>query len=348
MKKLLQNKFLNNFCVRMINIIIPIKSVRKKLRGNLYNYRLEGLKNKLAKKYPDYFQFAMFQPWGDFYIPCALFEEFKRKNNNAKILTVCVNKNQEQVLKSIKAIDKVVKIDLLQYKTLFSLKTAEKYVQKLEKGKLYCLSHRLFSEAIDNKSLNFLELYTKMLKLKYPAKLSVPKVVPILKGNYSNTILIYPESKSFTDREISKSFWIDFAEELSFMGYNILFNTKKETYGHFKTIFLPIIKSIQLAKQCKYIIGIRSGFSDILAINKVKNHIVVYPKNIYFKTITKQQQENEFSRAFVMQKNKTFEENMLRITSLKMFNDFTTEIYFTDEKTMKEQIIKHIKGDNNE
>ena len=100
--------------------------------------------------------------------------------------------------------------------------------------------------------------------------------------------------------------------------------------------------TIQIAKQCKYIIGIRSGFSDILAINKVKNHIVIYPQSMYFKTITKEQQEKEFSRAFVMEEDKTFEENMFRITSLKMFNSYTTEIYYKDDQTLKSEILKSV------
>lgn len=342
MKEILKNKIINKICIRMINIIVPIKSVRKKLREKLYNYLLDGLKDELGKKYPDYYQFAMFYPWGDFYIPCALFEEFKKENNNAKILAVCTNINQEQILSSINAIDKIVKIDPFKYYSLFSIETVEKHVQKLQKGKLYCLSHWLFSEAVNNKSMNFLELYTKMLGLKHPAKLSVPDVIPVLEKDYSNTVLIYPEAKSFTDKELSISFWIDLAEELNSMGYDIFFNTKQETYGHFKTIFLPMAATIQIAKQCKYIIGIRSGFSDILAINKVKNHIVIYPQSMYFKTITKEQQEKEFSRAFVMEEDKTFEENMFRITSLKMFNSYTTEIYYKDDQTLKSEILKSV------
>lgn len=66
-------------CVRIVSAIVPIKSVRKNLRSKLINCLLSALKDELGKKYPDYYQFAMFQPWGDFYIPCALLEEFKKE-----------------------------------------------------------------------------------------------------------------------------------------------------------------------------------------------------------------------------------------------------------------------------
>ncbi len=78
MKFLLQNKFINKICVRIINIIVPIKSVRKQFREKLFNFLMESLKDELSKKYPDYYQFALFHHWGDFYIPCALFNEFKK------------------------------------------------------------------------------------------------------------------------------------------------------------------------------------------------------------------------------------------------------------------------------
>ncbi len=342
MKEILKNERINKICVRIVNIIVPMKSARKKLREKLYNYLLEALKDELGKKYPDYYQFAMFQPWGDFYIPCALFEEFKKRNSNAKILAVCVNENQRQVLQSFKAIDKVIKIDSAEYYALFSINSAQKCVQKLAIGKLYCLSHWLFADAVNNKSVNFLELYAKMLGLKYPISLSAPSFSLKLKQDYSNTILIYPETRSFTDRELSEFFWIELAQELKSTGYDILFNTKKDAYGPFKTIFLPMMTLIQIAKQCECVIGIRSGFSDILAINKIKNHIVIYPKSPYFKTITKEQQEREFSRAFIMDEKRTFEENMYRITSLNMFNGLTTEFRLTDTELLKQRVKDYV------
>ena len=106
---------------------------------------------------------------------------------------------------------------------------------------------------------------------------------------------------------------------------------------------MPIDKSIEFAKQCKFVIGMRSGFSDILEINKVKNHIVIYPKSMYFKTITKEQQIKEFSRAFIMEENKTFEENMYRLTSLKMFNGNAQEFIYNRENQLNEEIINYIK-----
>ncbi len=255
-----------------------------------------------------------------------------------KILAICTNTNQELVLQSIEAIDKIVKINSSQYYALFSLKRAEHYVQKLEKGSLYCLSRWLFSEAEKNKSMNFLDLYTKMLGLNHPAKLDVSGSIPVQKEDYSNTILIYPESNSFTDKEISNDFWIKIAEDLKSMGFNILFNAKANTYAHFKTIFLPMLEQIKMAQSCRYVIGMRSGFSDILAINDVKNHLVIYPKNIHFNTITREQQEKEFKRAFVMGADKIFEENMYRITSLKMFNDSAVEHQFTGPELLQQAI----------
>lgn len=343
MKNLLKYKFINKLCIRVVNITIPAKDVRKKIRQQLQCIRLEDFKKNFSAKYPDYYQFVMFQPWGDFYIPCALFSEFKKQNNNAKILAVCVNNMQENVLKSFDSVDKIIKIPKEYYYSLFSIILPTNFKQELKKGKLYCLSHWLYKEAEQCKSMNFLELYTKMLELNYPTKLNVPSRTNITNINYSNTVLIYPESKSFDCAELTKNFWLELADNIDYLGFNVLFNTKKQKFGKYKTIFLPIDKSIEFAKQCKFVIGMRSGFSDILEINKVKNHIVIYPKSMYFKTITKEQQIKEFSRAFIMEENKTFEENMYRLTSLKMFNGNAQEFIYNRENQLNEEIINYIK-----
>lgn len=343
MKNLLKNKIINKICIRLTNLFVPIKSKRRAIRAFLYNFILEAIKDELSLKYPDYYQFGMFCPWGDFYIPCSLFEEFKRKNNNVKILVVCANENQEKVLQSFPAVDKIIKINPTEYYSLFPTDLPPNYEQHLKIGRLYCLSHWLFTKANLNKSMNFLELYTKMLGLNYPAKRSLPSITNIDTNEYNNTILIYPETRSFTDKELTNLFWVNLADELTNIGFNIVFNTKKIKYGNYKTIFLPINEQIEIAKKCKFIIGMRSGFSDILAINNVQNHIVIYPKNMYFKTITQEQQEKEFSRCFVMEKSKTFSENMYRITSLKMFNNYSREIFYNNEKTLKDKIFNFIK-----
>lgn len=343
-KNLLKNKIINKILVRIINITVPIKTKRKVLRSTLKGFLLEALIDKLSKEYPDYFQFGMFQPWGDFYIPCALFYEFKKQNNNAKILAVCVNNIQENVLKSFDSVDKIIKIPEDYYYSLFPIILPDDFKQELKRGKLYCLSHWLYKEAEQHKSMNFLELYTKMLGLNYPTKLNVPSCTNITNISYLNTVLIYPEAKSFDYTELTKNFWIELANNIANLGFNVIFNTKKQKFSKYKTIFLPMLDSIQLAKQCKFVIGMRSGFSDILEINKVKNHIVIYPQSMYFKPITKEQQIKEFSRAFVMEGNKTFEENMKRITSLKMFNDNAIEFQLEDSEILKQAIMDKIKG----
>lgn len=345
-KSLLKNKFINKLCVRIVNITIPIKSVRKNLRQQLQYIRLDDFKDKFSAKYPDYYQFVMFQPWGDFYITASLLSEFKKNNNDAKILAVCVNQEQKIVLETFSAIDKIEIIKKEFYNKLLSINLPKNFKQQLEKGKLYCLSHWHYSDADKNKSYNFLELYTKMLGLKHPTSLTVSNILNLQTN--SNDILIYPEANSFDYSEITKDFWVSLADDLSSIGYNVIFNSKKQTYGKYQTIFYPMNKSIEFAKQCKFIIGMRSGFGDILAINKVKNHIVVYPQSMYFKTVTKEQQEKEFKRAFVIEEEKTFEANMKRITSLKMFNDCATEIYFTNEQILRNEILKCIKGNNKE
>lgn len=341
-KESFKNKHINNFAIRVINLTIPFAAKRRELRNILKGFLLEALKDKLSAQYPNYFQFAMFQPWGDFYIPCVLFKEFKKQNNNVKILAVCVNDNQEEILRSFDSIDEVIKIPQEDYGSLFSITVSQNYVQTLKKGRLYCLSHWLFSEAEKNKSMNFFELYTKMLKLHYPSNVDISKLYNIKNAKYSNTVLLYPEANSFNSEELTKDFWLSLANQISAMGFDIIFNTKNKKYSNYKTIFLPMKEQIEMAKCCKYVIGVRSGFSDILALNEVKNHIVVYPKSMYFKTVTKEQQEKEFKRAFVMEQGKTFEENMYRLTSLKMFNDHAKEIFYCTVQQLNSEIIKYI------
>ncbi len=342
-KEFLKNKYINKFLIRVITLTIPFAAKRRELRKILKVFLLEALKDKFSEQYPDYFQFAMFQPWGDFYMPCVLFNEFKKQNNNAKILAICVNENQEEVLKGFNAIDKIEKIAKEDYASFFSITLPQNYTQTLKKGNLYCLSHWLYAEADKNKSMNFFELYTKMLNLHYPSKPNISNLYEIKNARYSNTVLLYPESNSFNSKELSDEFWTKLADRISDLGFDIVFNTKNKKYGNYETIFLSMKEQIEMARCCKYVIGMRSGFSDILALNEVKNHIVIYPQSMYFKTVTKEQQEQEFKRAFVMEEGRTFEENMKRITSLKMFNDYAIEIFYHSEEELNNEIIKYVR-----
>lgn len=343
LEEILKNKYINKLARKLITLFVFDTLKRRNWRKKLVQLLIIDFRDRLQKKYPDYYQFVLFSPWGDFNITCALLKSFKQKVNK-KILVICGNNAQVDYAKRYSAIDKVIKIDNNLFLKFGFHEKNENFSQTLKIGNLYELSHWCFSSAQNNKSENFLELYAKMLTLTLPTDLERPKL-PLDKnfGNLDKTILISPDARSFDMTEFDSKFWISLADSLSKLGFDIAFNSKTKKFGKYKNVFYNLPTQTAFALKCFATIGVRSGFNDILAINKAKNMIAIYPNNMYFNTITKEQQNTEFNRCFVFNES-NFNKNMFKITSLNnMFGANTAfEVKFNDFDKMKQEIINYI------
>ncbi len=94
------------------------------------------------------------------------------------------------------------------------------------------------------------------------------------------TVLLCPESNS-CHNEISKEYWIKYADKLKNLGYTPIFNSKNK-YADFQNIFLNIKDTILFVNLAGYVIGYRSGLCDVLMYFCNVKAIFLYP-NILWK-----------------------------------------------------------------
>lgn len=344
------------FIIFAVNILVFYKPfrvfLRTKLKTIIKNMYLFGVMKeikKIEKTYKNYYIFSLFFPLGDLAIACSLVQQFK-KENNCKVLVIVNDINRARIANLFPAIDRILVVHPFVYDYIYQNPN-----YKIQKGKIYEINHWKFYNAPHYNSKNFLELYANMLGLK-DIKIEKPEFsanvvnnvllyIEKAKINVEKTVIIFPHANSFSSNLIKTGFWIELISELENLGYEIIVNSKEKIWNKFKTVFLPVPEQLYFCSLCKCSIGVRAGFNDILGIMGLHNIIIIYPKVMYFKTIKRIEQLVEFKRAFLDEQNKTFDENMYRITSLNMFGDYTNnEIFnFTNLNDLKCEIIDKFK-----
>lgn len=349
MRYLLYNKITNSIILFFAKYFILDKKEKHKIKEYIRDYPEKIDLKKLEKKYRNYYIFALFSPWGDFGIACSLMQAFKNKNGG-KIVVFVQDKQRFNVAKLFSAIDEVVIVN----KKIFS------YINRhpntsITRGRVFEINHWVFVDAPKYKSSNFLELYKHMLNLNISDCLQKPVMTEMVKKNVKqflqkndlldkNIILIAPFANSFNYKKLNTRFWISLAKRLTEYGYYPVFNSKKKIFANYKTVFLPMAESLYLSSLCERVIAIRAGFNDLLGIMGLDNLTIIYPNVMFFNTISRFLQRLEFKRAFLYEEDKTFNMNMYRITTAKMFNAASREIIFDGNKeNLKEKIIESIK-----
>lgn len=327
-KRLAENKIINKILRQLVTIFVFNASKRRTLRAQLLRIATRKDIENIQKKYSDYWIFSLFFPWGDFGIACALMKEFKNQYGG-KVLVLVNDRNRKAVAELFPSIDKVLFINSEVYDYIFQNPNF-----KIEKGKYFEVNHWKFFDAPKYRSKNFLELYANMLGINdflnieqpiFPKEITeaVNEKIKKLQIDINNTVFISKESNSFDCKLLDDNFWISKAEEYEKDGCCIIFNSKKKKFKRYKTIFLPMAEQLYFCSLCKKVIAIRSGFNDLLGIMQLKNMEIYYPPSMFFKTVLPFVQMIEFKRAFYDEEDKTFDENMYRITSLKMFGGDT-------------------------
>ena len=328
----LSNKIINKIHYKLSTLFISSKKKRKKIKKEFFHKLVANKLNKILDEHKEYWIFSLFFPWGDLGIACSLIKNFKEKFGG-KVLVLVNNENRAKVARLFPSIDKVLVINKDLYDYIFQNPNFE-----IQKGNYFEINHWKFYNAPKYKSKHFLELYARMMNLEYWNNLEKPVFSEEIKTRVLNkisklnidiekTIFISKDSNSFDCNAIDTEFWLNIAKEYKNQGFEVVFNSKSKRWNGYKTIFLPMAEQLYFCSLCKKVIAIRSGFNDLLAIMGLDNLEIYYPKKIFFNTIEPIEQLIEFKRAFEDEENKTFNENMYRITSLKMFNSDIIEKY---------------------
>lgn len=101
-----------------------------------------------------------------------------------------------------------------------------------------------------------------------------------LKLNPDKTIILSPEAVYFNYKALDEEFWLQMANKLTLMGYQVLFNTKNPIYKKYNCFFpQEIMLCVAMVRKAKHLISFRSGLNDICAGFGVSNQISIYPKN---------------------------------------------------------------------
>lgn len=126
------------------------------------------------------------------------------------------------------------------------------------------------------------------------------------------TVLIFPEAESVVLLNETQEFWLILAEKLKNAGFSVVFNSKN-TFGSYKSLFLPVAETICLAKLCGFVLGKRNGLLDVLSGTTDIVIEAIYP------VFTKENIEHyDFcEKYFHFSNEKSMEENYLTAASLK-------------------------------
>ncbi len=345
---ILANHFINNF-LQILALLVFAKYRKKWLKLMLYFAQIKNIQENNKNAYI----FVLFNPWGDFFLACSLFEEFKKSHKDAEIVVLCNGKFRMDVVKMFPAVNKIINIKNDFYTYLMQHEPN----QILTKGIIYEMNHWQFKQAPNIRPLDFGQLYAKMLDLPSTYKYSLPnieeKVQEKVRKYFKNQnidikkiVMLFPHANSFNEKLLAKDFWEDIANYVKSIGYIPIINSKDINFKGIKSLFLSVPELIYLSQNVFVNICLRSGITDILAISNAPNIIVITPKDVYFNTISKGVQKREMQRAFYINTDKTFTENMLRITSLKEISkrdDISELIYDGNKMQLKNQIVQLIK-----
>lgn len=129
------------------------------------------------------------------------------------------------------------------------------------------------------KDVHYCELLCKTIAIKYSKEANLPVISEEIKQsalnkakriglNLENFVFLCPESQSNENPE--KDYWINLTDELYARGYDIFINIMSldPDYGIGKTCFLTFDEAYYIASLSKEIIGLRSGFIEVLTTIK--------------------------------------------------------------------------------
>lgn len=120
--------------------------------------------------------------------------------------------------------------------------------------------------------IDYFKLYMGVYQnqpINHPVKTAnqMQKAIQILENkniNYDNLIMICPESVSLK-LLMDGGDYLKLAKKLKALGYEVIFNAKSSPSSEFRNIYESISDTAHIMHLCKFVIGARSGFLDIIA-----------------------------------------------------------------------------------
>lgn len=172
-------------------------------------------------------------------------------------------------------------IECIYLPDIINLRSVDNVYKEEYNGKIFynILPFNHFIELEKNlrkgKDIHYCEAICKTIGIKYTQEANLPVISEEVKQsalkkanriglNLNNFIFLCPESQS--NQNPPKDYWINLTNEFYEQGYDIFINTMSlaPDYGLGKTCFLTFDEAYYIASLSKQIIGLRSGFIEVL------------------------------------------------------------------------------------
>ena len=263
---------------KLFNKLLFKKHIRKQIQNNYMKY--------VVKTNPNYDNYIIFSSgFGEIYHFLFYLKQFiKRENISHNTLIVFKQKALKDVYELFNLNIKATVIE-----TIAGIMLDSK--QKFQNVTFYTpLSYDYFGN-VEKNILNNKKHYYEMLQSNILYHLDDKSITrpniknsSIIQDYYKNAleecfIIISPEAATLDS--IPYDFWYKLAQKLKLAGYNILINTNNPHFiieGCISSFDknLSVKEMFELSKYAKAIIGLRSGFLEILIENSQKLSFVVY------------------------------------------------------------------------
>ena len=309
-------------------IKVYIRSMRKNIQNNYREY--------IINKYPAYDNYIIFSSgFGEIVLFLLHLPEFINKQKDKKTLIIFHRKSLQHLYKMFKYKYKSTVVESIEG---IMLDNVSKY-----KGRTFItpLNFDYFGivekKIIHNKEHYFEHLmnYFKfnLNKISLDQKLKVSKT----KIKNKNTVIILPEASTL--EQIPFDFFQKLAKKLYFYGFDVIINTNNpfirvdncfNTYEN----ALTIEDILSISKSAKAIVGVRSGFLEILAAISKQKTYVLYEK--FNKFAQNKLSANDVMTGFSLKKYPNIDTNLIQ--------EYNYENYREDFLYLIDNIVSDIIG----
>lgn len=212
-----------------------------------------------------------------------LLYKYKEKTGH-KLLTLTLHDARTELMRNCPYVDSVIQLEPVMYNYLSSNSLLR---QRFHIKNVFDLHAMPEIKAANPKSvieeLNlFLNLPRdtplKKYNLNYPSS-NVERLFDQYHLKKGKSVFIVPHALCFGDNVVPIEFWQRLAEELEKQGYDAVFNSGNPVVPEYVNVFLPICEAIIFAQLCGCVVGVRTGFMDLIgAFTNIPTQII-YPSD---------------------------------------------------------------------